>query len=44
MMAMLQSGLNVDPIITHRFSISEFEQGFEVMGSGQSGKVVLDWD
>ncbi len=44
MMAMLQSGLNIDPIITHRFSIHEFEKGFGVMGSGKSGKVVLDWD
>ncbi|MGY8986167.1 MAG: L-threonine 3-dehydrogenase [Sphingomonadales bacterium] len=44
MMAMLQSGLYVDGIITHRFSINNFEEGFSVMGSGKSGKVVLDWD
>jgi threonine 3-dehydrogenase len=44
MIAMLQSGLDVSPIITHRFNIDEFETGFETMASGQSGKVVLSWD
>lgn len=44
MIAMLQSGLDVSPIITHRFKIDEFETGFETMASGQSGKVVLSWD
>ncbi|MCL1894437.1 MAG: L-threonine 3-dehydrogenase [Holophagaceae bacterium] len=43
MTAMLQSGLDISPIITHRFPIDDFKQGFEIMGSGQSGKVVLDW-
>ena len=43
MTAMLQSGLNIDPVITHRLSIDEFHKGFEVMGSGMSGKVILDW-
>jgi threonine 3-dehydrogenase len=43
MTAMLQSGLNVKPALTHRFKIDDFEQGFEVMRSGKSGKVVLDW-
>ncbi len=43
MMSMLSSGLDIEPIITHRFPINDFEQGFAVMKSGQSGKVVLDW-
>lgn len=43
MISMLQSGLNVDPIITHRFAIDDFQKGFDVMRSGMSGKVVLDW-
>lgn len=43
MTVMLQSGLDISPIITHRFHASEFEKGFEVMMSGQSGKVILDW-
>lgn len=43
MTAMLQSGLDVRPAITHRFHFSEFEKGFEVMATGQSGKVILDW-
>jgi threonine 3-dehydrogenase len=43
MTVMLQSGLNIKPVITHRFPYTEFEKGFEVMLSGQSGKVVLAW-
>jgi threonine 3-dehydrogenase len=43
MKTMLQSGLDIRPIITHRFPIDEFQKGFDVMRSGQSGKVVLDW-
>jgi threonine 3-dehydrogenase len=43
MTVMLQSGLNIAPIITHRFCYTEFQQGFDVMRSGQSGKVVLTW-
>lgn len=43
MSVMLESGLNIRPVITHRFSAREFEQGFQVMLSGNSGKVVLDW-
>jgi len=43
MAAMIQSGLNVGPVLTHRFPAAEFAQGFEVMRTGQSGKVVLDW-
>lgn len=43
MTAMLQSGLDISAAITHRFSFADFEKGFEVMMSGQSGKVILDW-
>jgi threonine 3-dehydrogenase len=43
MKTMLQSGLQIAPIITHRFPIDEFQKGFDVMRSGQSGKVVLEW-
>jgi threonine 3-dehydrogenase len=43
MTVMLQSGLDIKPVITHRFHFTEFEKGFEVMKSGQSGKVVLNW-
>ncbi len=43
MIAMLQNGLDVSRVITHRFPVDEFEQGFAAMKSGQSGKVVLDW-
>jgi len=43
MTVMLQSGLDISPIITHRFPWTEFEKGFEVMRTGNSGKVVLTW-
>ncbi|HEX7360610.1 MAG TPA: L-threonine 3-dehydrogenase [Bryobacteraceae bacterium] len=43
MTVMLQSGLNIAPVITHRFCYNEFEKGFEAMRSGNAGKVVLDW-
>jgi len=43
MSVMLQSGLDIAPVITHRFPVDEWERGFEVMGSGKSGKVILDW-
>jgi threonine 3-dehydrogenase len=43
MSAMLQSGLDISPVITHRLPIAEFRDGFEIMRSGQSGKVILDW-
>jgi threonine 3-dehydrogenase len=43
MTMMLQCGLNIAPVITHRFHYTEFAKGFEVMLSGQSGKVVLNW-
>lgn len=44
MASLIQSGLDISPIITHHFSVDEFQQGFDVMGSGQSGKVILNWD
>lgn len=44
MAALLQSGLDLSPIITHRFGIDDFQKGFDAMRSGQSGKVVLSWD
>lgn len=43
MSAMLECGLNINPVITHRFGADEFEKGFEVMQTGMSGKVILDW-
>lgn len=43
MTVMIQSGLDVSPVITHRFTADEYERGFEAMRSGQSGKVILTW-
>lgn len=43
MTVMLESGLDISPVITHRYPYTDFEQGFEVMRSGQSGKVILHW-
>ena len=43
MSVMLQSGLDIKPVITHRFPVDEWERGFEVMGTGKSGKVILEW-
>ncbi|HJT76069.1 MAG TPA: zinc-binding dehydrogenase, partial [Gemmataceae bacterium] len=43
MTVMLQSGLDIRPVITHHFPYDEFRQGFEVMRSGQCGKVILTW-
>jgi len=43
MTVMLQSGLDITPVITHRFEYRDFEKGFEVMRSGMSGKVILHW-
>ena len=42
--AMLQSGLDVSPVLTHRFPVERFEEGFEVMRAGDCGKVLLDWN
>lgn len=43
MASLLQSGLDLSPIITHTFSVDDFQKGFDTMGSGHSGKVILDW-
>jgi threonine 3-dehydrogenase len=43
MTVMLQSGLDIRPVITHRFPFAEFQRGFEVMMDGNSGRVILDW-
>ena len=44
MTTMLQTGLDVSPVITHTFGAAEFADAFEVMRSGQAGKVILEWD
>ena len=43
MASLIQGGLDLSPIITHELPIDDFQQGFDIMGSGQSGKVILDW-
>jgi threonine 3-dehydrogenase len=43
MTVMLESGLDIAPVITHRFGWRDYEKGFAAMLSGQSGKVILDW-
>src|SRR5262245_48191862 len=43
MTTMLQSGLDISPVITHRLAIDDYEEGFRVMKAGQSGKVILEW-
>ena len=43
MTVMLESGLDISPVITHRYHYTEFEKGFEVIRTGNSGKVILDW-
>lgn len=43
MTVMIQSGLDLSPVITHRYSCDDFQKGFDVMRSGKSGKVILDW-
>jgi len=43
MTVMLESGLNIEPVITHRLDYTEYEQGFAAMHAGTAGKVVLNW-
>lgn len=43
MITMLQSGLNIAPVITHEFDIDDYQQAFEIARSGQSGKVIMNW-
>ena len=44
MLGLLKAGLDLSPLITHRLGYADYREGFEAMRSGQSGKVVLDWD
>lgn len=44
MTSMLQSGLELDKIITHQFHVKDFKEGFEIMSAGQSGKIIIDWE
>ena len=44
MAALIQSGLDLSPMITHTMPVAEFQQGFDIMRSGKSGKVILDWE
>ena len=44
MTALLRSGLDIAPIITHRFAVDDFHEAFEVVRSGKCGKVILEWD
>jgi threonine 3-dehydrogenase len=44
MAALVKAGLDISPIITHRFKIDDFQKGFEIMASGNSGKIILDWE
>ena len=43
MAAMLQSGLDVTPIITHQLPADQFQEAFDIVASGECGKVILDW-
>ncbi|MGH8126877.1 MAG: L-threonine 3-dehydrogenase [Gammaproteobacteria bacterium] len=43
MISMLQSGLDISQVLTHHYPVADFQQGFDIMRSGKSGKVVLDW-
>jgi len=43
MAALIKAGLDITPVITHRFDIDNFEEGFAIMASGNSGKIILDW-
>jgi len=44
MASMLQSGLNIEPVITHHFPVDDYQHAFELMESGKSGKIILHWD
>ena len=44
MTALVQGGMDISPVITHRLPVSDFQRGFELMGSGQSGKIILNWE
>jgi threonine 3-dehydrogenase len=44
MSVMIESGLDISPVITHRLDYTEFEQGFAAMNSGEASKVILNWE
>ncbi len=44
MTALVQGGMDITPVITHRFPVENFQEGFELMGAGKSGKIVLNWE
>jgi len=44
MAALIKAGLGISPVITHRFKIDDFAEAFEIMASGNSGKIILDWE
>lgn len=44
MTSLIQRGLDISPVITHRFHYTDFQQGFDLMRSGRSGKIILNWD
>jgi len=44
MLALLDSGLNMSPMITHRFAARDFQKAFDLMETGKTGKVILDWN
>jgi threonine 3-dehydrogenase len=44
MTVMLESGLDIKPVITHRFHYKDFAEAFELMKSGNSGKIILNWE
>ena len=44
MIAMIDGGFDISPVITHTYKINDFQKGFDAMNSGQSGKVILEWD
>ena len=44
MQTMLQSGLDVSPVLTHQFGFEDFQKGFDIMNEGNCGKVVLNWE
>ena len=44
MTALVQGGLDITPVITHRFPVAEFQEAFELMGAGKSGKIILRWE
>ena len=44
MTALVQGGMDITPVITHRFPVAQFQEGFELMGAGKSGKIILNWE